>query len=659
MAKRNQKVIVALATAALSFSPCAGIQAQNESGSFTAPEPVASSADPAPNGWLFLPYAQFKIPFNVEPGGVAPAQVQLFVSTDQGASWQPHSKLSSDKRCFEFRAASEGAYLFGVQTKDISGNAFVNSQPPMRVIVDTTKPQATIQADLDSSGRLIAIFEINDLYLDLQTVRLQYRIDAESNWTDTVVADLNRSGDVYRGHAIITPARCREVWLRLISSDWAQNKGEALFNYKMPRTAAVPTGLMVSQRDSLSGAKSPVGSTANQSSSSVVATPGGMVWNNSAIPSLTLNSDAASATSGNANTGAIGSTSGITSGKSDDMQAEVKPVRQDLRDWVDSHQKGSLSRNATTNPQLPSGSMISIGNSNVNTQSTGTSRSPAEQVSGGKYPVQPIGKAEELPRPRSTDTPDAVFGNGLSIGDANPQSDISSAKNVIAEKLSTEAAEVRRAPTPLNQAYHSRSRAFSLDYSVESLKGSQVAEIELWGTEDGGRTWVQWGKDPDRESPFDIQVADDGLFGFRMVVVGNNGLVSNRPKNGDDADMWINVDSISPVVKITRAVYGEGHQVGMLVIDYKCEDNNLHDQPISLSYSDHQDGPWTTIASNLRNTGVYLWKAGPNLPSKVYLRVEAVDRGGNAGAHRLDIPIAVEGLVPRGRIQGFRPLDSK
>ena len=659
MAKRIQKMIVALATAALSFSPCASILAQGEKNSFSASEPVAGTVDPAQSGWLFLPYAQFKIPFNVEPGGVAPAQVQLFVSTDQGASWQPHSKLASDKRFFEFRAASEGAYLFGVQTKDTAGNAFVSSQPPMRVIVDTTKPQMTIQADLDSAGRLVAIFEINDLYLDLQTVRLQYRIDTESNWTEGIVADLNRSGDVYRGHAVITPTRCREIWLRLVSADWAQNKGEVLFNYKMPRTAAVPTGLMVSQRDGLSGSKGQLGPSVQQSAPSAGATPGAMLWNNTPVPSLTLNSDAGSATpSGTANA-AINSGLGDKATYSTQGQTAGKPARQDLGAWIDSQQRTPVGPNTTSAQRQASGSMVSIGNSSVNAQQSVGNRSPSDQAFPGKSSKQGMGNVEELPLPRSTNSGETVFGNSVTIGNQRPRGDEASPKNEIEEKPSIDSAKVGHAPTPLNQAYHSRSRAFSLDYSVDSLKGSQVAEIELWGTEDGGRTWVEWGKDPDHESPFDIQVADDGLFGFRMVVVGNNGLVSNRPRDGDDADMWINVDSISPVVKITRAVYGEGHQVGMLVIDYKCDDSNLHDQPISLAYSDHQDGPWTTIAGSLRNTGVYLWKAGANLPSKVYLRVEAVDRGGNIGSHRLDIPIAVEGLAPRGRIQGFRPLDPK
>ena len=100
--------------------------------------------------------------------------------------------------------------------------------------------------------------------------------------------------------------------------------------------------------------------------------------------------------------------------------------------------------------------------------------------------------------------------------------------------------------TPASQAFHCNSRSFSLDYALNAAAGSALADVELWGTEDGGSSWQKWGSDPDRSSPFDVQVANDGLFGFRMVIVSQNGKVSNRPKDGDSADAWIHVDVTKP-----------------------------------------------------------------------------------------------------------------
>ncbi len=205
-------------------------------------------------------------------------------------------------------------------------------------------------------------------------------------------------------------------------------------------------------------------------------------------------------------------------------------------------------------------------------------------------------------------------------------------------------------------SFASNSRAFSLDYNVDVDNYNQVADIELWATTDAGRTWNQWGKDPDRTSPFDIRVQNDGLFGFRMVIVGTNGLANHRPIPGDDADAWIQVDTQKPTARIVSAQYGQGQEAGQLIIEYTANDEFLAERPILLSYSQTPEGPWTTIEAEIPNTGRFAWKGNPNLPRRVYLKIEAYDRAGNVFTDRMELPVDLEGLAPRGRIQGFRPI---
>jgi hypothetical protein len=204
--------------------------------------------------------------------------------------------------------------------------------------------------------------------------------------------------------------------------------------------------------------------------------------------------------------------------------------------------------------------------------------------------------------------------------------------------------------------YYSSSKAFSLDYAVDQHGGSQVTAVELWGTSDQGQLWELWGTDPDGKTPFDISVETEGLFGFRMVLVGANGMTANRPRNGDNADAWIFVDTKVPSARLVSAVYGRGAESGSLVIEFSAQDEQFSDRPIKLSYSEVPTGPWTTIVSGCENSGRYVWRADPNLPPRVYLQLEAFDQAGNIGAHRLELPVDIEGLAPRGRIQGFRPI---
>lgn len=203
---------------------------------------------------------------------------------------------------------------------------------------------------------------------------------------------------------------------------------------------------------------------------------------------------------------------------------------------------------------------------------------------------------------------------------------------------------------------YSDSLRFSLEYELEAVGIQGTEAIELYGSTDGGRRWELWGRDPDRTSPFDIETKEAGVFGFRIVVVGRNGLASPRPQSGEAPDIVVVVDTERPSVRITGASYGEGDRVGALIIQYECDDRNLKSRPIALSFSDSLEGPWTTIAAGLRNDGQYIWKPDPHLPRQFYLRIDATDEAGNTGAYVLDQPIDSQGLAPRARIRGFQTI---
>ncbi|MAR13410.1 MAG: hypothetical protein CL681_25990 [Blastopirellula sp.] len=202
-----------------------------------------------------------------------------------------------------------------------------------------------------------------------------------------------------------------------------------------------------------------------------------------------------------------------------------------------------------------------------------------------------------------------------------------------------------------------KSVRFSLDYDLDTVGPAGVASVELWTTTDGGKSWQNWGRDPDNQSPFYVEVDKEGVYGFRMVIHGNNLLASAPPKSGDLADIWIGVDTTTPQARITSAQYGEGQQTGSLVIRWEAFDAALGELPIKLKYSASPDGPWNTIAAALANTGEFVWKADPNLPAEIFLRLEALDRAGNVAIYQPAEPISVRGLTPQGRIRGFRAVD--
>ncbi len=200
------------------------------------------------------------------------------------------------------------------------------------------------------------------------------------------------------------------------------------------------------------------------------------------------------------------------------------------------------------------------------------------------------------------------------------------------------------------------TKRFQLNYDINSIDPSGVGQIDLWMTRDRGQTWKLWGQDPDNVSPFPVEVTEEGIYGFRIVVRSKDGLAGRGPVRGEEADMWVQVDVTAPLVKITSVPYGRGSEAGQLIVNYAVSDSNLALRPNRILWTTGPDGPWTTIEENLRNDGRLLWKPERNVPRRIFLRLEAVDRAGNVGAHNLAQAIDISGLIPRGTIFGVTPV---
>lgn len=711
MQKTNWKHALASFASAMTFTGLptntSSIEAQENSRAVTVPAGLLDSTSFQSTPIQYLPFAHFAIPFDIDRTGRLPQEVHLWVSADQGKSWLKYASNSPDKRSFEFQAAAEGEYLFAVQTQDDRGASALAAAPPMRILVDTTKPLLQLNADINSAGRLIVEYRIEDRFLSEDSIKLSMALDGNMQWEEIRVGRLKRDGDVWSGQIELEMPRCHELELKLTASDLAQNRTETSSRYNAPRTAAASSGMQLASQKAQPkpiplGARNIANQPSSNTSANSANTSGPTASSPIVTPQLSGPRAAANRVSqlAGANSGAATRANTQTS-PSTNGQALESTAGAIAWEPTSSRSKPVGASRQSQLGKTVSSSAGNTGGSGLNSDDqVNLSSEPA--TSSQEFTSIPQQVIEELPTPSAIDDSTNVNSPALSsvleraetplptrsvaniantlpsngqkglsvesatndISDSNHQTVVGSQSPAVdspsvSELDSSKSPENESLPTIVNDAYHSRSRSFSLDYSVESLRGLAIADIELWGTDDRGKTWQKWGSDPDRESPFDVQVGTDGLYGFRMVIIGQNGLVSNRPNDGDSADMWINVDTKIPTVKITRALYGEGPDAGMLVIDYSCDDENLHDRPISLAYSERPTGPWSTIVNGLRNTGIYLWKADPNLPQQVYLRIQAVDRAGNVQEHRLDLPINLRGLTPRGRIQGFRPIDPK
>ena len=200
------------------------------------------------------------------------------------------------------------------------------------------------------------------------------------------------------------------------------------------------------------------------------------------------------------------------------------------------------------------------------------------------------------------------------------------------------------------------SRLFELQYDIDSVGPSGIGRVELWGTRDGGTTWRSVTLDNDRRSPLLVNVEDEGVYGFRVVVSNGAGLGGKPPQSGDLPDLWVGIDLTRPLARIISAQQGVDGEAGRLIISWQADDNRLAARPVSLSFSESRTGPWLPIASGLENTGRYAWPIDHRTPPRFYLRLEVRDEAGNVGVHEMVEPSTIDQSRPRIRIRDIRPV---
>ncbi len=200
------------------------------------------------------------------------------------------------------------------------------------------------------------------------------------------------------------------------------------------------------------------------------------------------------------------------------------------------------------------------------------------------------------------------------------------------------------------------SRTFDLEYEVDSVGPSGIGRVELWGTRDAGQTWRRFTVDSDKRSPLRVNVAEEGIYGFRVVVSNGAGFGAKPPAAGDPPDLWIGVDLTKPAARIVSAQQGVGSESGQLIISWRADDKMLAARPISLSFSPTRGGPWTPIAAGLENTGRYAWPIDNRTPPQLFLRLEVRDEAGNVAVHETTVPLTIDQSHPTAHIRSVRPV---
>ncbi len=559
----------------------------------------------------YLRQPAFVIPFQVDPLIDSPIEVQLFVSQDGGRTWTLAARELPTVQRFSYKAPQDGMYWFTSRTIGRSGKQpeTASLRPELLVHIDSRQPEVDLQVSSPGVRQLRATWKAFDPLLDPTSFQLEYRTSSDGPW-QPISVDLPRGADTsptFAGQVEWSVPQARAVVdVRAAVRDRAGNLTA------VHRQLALTPPVMAGPSSSAPSAvlTSSDGSPAGDSSGSQGVYPSGSRRRSSLAAGQTR-------MGGTPHGGQV-------------WQPDNLPTNE--------HPPAGLAEQSTpVPPSRPAGYGI-----------------PADPYAGYRREFEP-GDRSRSPLPASDPTPQVEELPAPSRSQPPETSSPSARDQLVSQPLpAAEGAERGNTSLPGGETpVFTRLRRFKLDYDVEAVGVENVAEVQLWVTSDGGRHWTLWGKDADRQSPFEVAVDRDGVYGFRMVIVGDNGLASPKPVAGDVADIWVAVDTAPPVVRITGARYGSGHQSGQLVITWEARDTYLPAESIEIAYGASRQGPWHVIAAGLPNSGEYTWRPGAAMPREVFLKIVAKDEAGNRSEAEHGAPIDLSGLAPRARIRGI------
>jgi hypothetical protein len=197
----------------------------------------------------------------------------------------------------------------------------------------------------------------------------------------------------------------------------------------------------------------------------------------------------------------------------------------------------------------------------------------------------------------------------------------------------------------------------SLEYRIDHVGPSGVGKVEVWYTSDQGATWRRLCEDADKRSPAEFDLPGDGVYGVRVAVANGNGFGGRPPVAGDPPHVWIEVDTIAPVVhlkEIDPITNG-----GPLEIQWTASDKNLTGSGINLYYAVRKEGPWQSIARGVKNDGRYKWAFPGDQGGQFFIRVEAVDQAGNVARADSASAVVLDMTEPRATVTGVTAVPSQ
>jgi hypothetical protein len=139
-----------------------------------------TAVSPGGGDTYFINQHQIRIPISIDPPRRPEIkEIHLFVSSDEGKTWNEQAVATPEQETFPFFAPRDGMYWFTVVVVNQQNQrepADPYSAPPsQKIVIDTVKPVIRFRAAERQGEEALVGWEIQEDYPDGATLRMEYR----------------------------------------------------------------------------------------------------------------------------------------------------------------------------------------------------------------------------------------------------------------------------------------------------------------------------------------------------------------------------------------------------------------------------------------------------------------------------------------------------
>ncbi|MBY0526023.1 MAG: hypothetical protein K2R98_21695 [Gemmataceae bacterium] len=189
------------------------------------------SQSPAPADLVPMNRRNFSIPIQLNDPSrrTQIKQLILFVSDDEGKTWNQVSSSTPDKAAFPFNAPHDGLYWFSVGIVDSQGKQVPSSPydapPAQKVLVDTERPNFRTFTVDRQGDEIVVTWDIQEEHADMASLRLEYRPSDAASFEPWSMVPLNAAA--LRGEKRFAMKSQTGVSVRMELKDQVGNLGSS------------------------------------------------------------------------------------------------------------------------------------------------------------------------------------------------------------------------------------------------------------------------------------------------------------------------------------------------------------------------------------------------------------------------------------------------